>query len=207
MAGYPKVLTELIRELSKLPGIGAKTADRLAFYLLRAEKEEACRLGDAIYKLKAEAIFCSLCRNITESNPCSLCKDPQRNPHLLLIVEQPKDLLAFEAADIYDGRYYVLMGHLAPLAGETLEPQILKSLQNRIQDGTIQEIIIATNPTVEGDGTALYILKHLEKYPIKISKIAKGISSGTTIEYANKTILSDALEGRSLLSSKASSSP
>lgn len=196
MAGYPKLLASVIQELGKLPGIGAKTAERLAFHLLRSETEEAYQLSEAIRKLKAEAVFCKICQNLAEQDPCEICADPHRNKAVVLVVEQPKDLIAFEKAGFYEGRYHVLMGHIAPLEGNDLKSPVLRRLGERIKEEEIKEVILATNPTVEGDGTALYIAKFLENIEIKITRIAKGIASGTTIEFANKAILSDAFTGR-----------
>ncbi|MEK7487198.1 MAG: recombination mediator RecR [Planctomycetota bacterium] len=200
MTPYPKLLTAVIHELGKLPGVGPKTAERLAFYLLKLEDEEAYQLSEAIRKLKAEALFCSICQNLTELNPCEICADPERDLKTVLVVEQPKDLIAFEKAGIYHGRYHVLLGHIAPLEGEDLPPLALRNLRDRVKREKLLEIIIATNPTLEGDGTALYIAKSLEGAPpVKITRIAKGIASGTTIDYANKAILFDAFTGRQVI--------
>ena len=196
MAQYSETIERRMEELGKLPGIGARTAERLAFHLLRSSTEEAMALARAIHDVKTKIRPCSRCFNIAEGELCSICADPRRDQHVICVVEQPKDLLALESTGMYHGLYHVLMGHIAPL--ENMEPEdlTLDALAGRIDSGGVQEVILATNPTVTGDATALHIQGMLEQAGVKVSRLARGLPSGGSIEYASKSILSDALNER-----------
>ncbi len=196
MAQYSETIERLMDALGKLPGIGARTAERLAFHLLRSSTEEAMALARAIHDVKTKIRPCSRCFNIAEGELCSICADPRRDQHVICVVEQPKDLLALESTGMYHGLYHVLMGHIAPL--EDMEPEdlTLDALAGRINSGEVEEVILATNPTVTGDATALHIQGMLEQAGVKVSRLARGLPSGGSIEYASKSILSDALNER-----------
>lgn len=196
MAQYSETIERLMDALGKLPGIGARTAERLAFHLLRSSTEEAMALARAIHDVKTKIRPCSRCFNIAEGELCSICADPRRDQHVICVVEQPKDLLALESTGMYYGLYHVLMGHIAPL--EDMEPEdlTLDALAGRINSGEVEEVILATNPTVTGDATALHIQGMLEQAGVKVSRLARGLPSGGSIEYASKSILSDALNER-----------
>ena len=204
---YPNILKNLLEELQKLPGIGAKTAERLMFHILKAPDQEVFALASAIREVKEKVKKCKYCFNITEEDPCMICSNPKRDQSILCIVEQPKDLLAIEKTGQYQGLYHVLMGKLAPLENEHPEHLTIDALLKRIQkslgtDTPIREVILATNPNLEGDTTALYLFNCLKEYPLLISRIARGISSGSSIEFANEAILSDALNDRKTLQNK-----
>lgn len=198
MASYTQSIQSLISELSRLPGIGARSAERIAFHLLKQSKEDALRLADAIHDVKTKIKHCSICYNLTEADPCRICSDPRRDQGLVCIVEQPKDLLALEAAAAYGGTYHVLLGRIAPLDAAGPDELTIAPLMKRLESGTIREIILATNPTLEGDGTALYITQLIKSHhpQIQLTKLARGLPAGASIEYANKSILADALSGR-----------
>jgi recombination protein RecR len=198
MSSYTASIQNLIDQLSSLPGIGARSAERIAFHLLKQRPEEAIKLADAIRDVKTRIKHCSVCYNLTESDPCNICSDPARDQGLVCIVEQPKDLLALEGAGLYKGVYHVLLGAIRPLddidAGDlTIEP-----LMRRLESGAIRELIMGTNPTVEGDGTALYIQNEVSaRFPnVSVTRLARGLPAGSNIEYANRNILADAISGR-----------
>jgi len=198
---YPQILKNLLDSLQKLPGIGPKTAERLAFHLLKAPDSEAFELADAIRQVKENLKKCRYCFHITDEDPCAICSNPQRDTSIICVVEQSKDLMAIEKTGQYKGLYHVLMGRVAPLEDEHPESLTIDVLVERIQKslGTehpVKELIIATNPTLEGDTTSLYIIDQIKQFPITISKIARGIPVGTSIEFANDAILSDALNYR-----------
>ncbi|MFA6134139.1 MAG: recombination mediator RecR [Phycisphaerae bacterium] len=196
MTAYSSTIQRLIDELGKLPGIGARTAERLAFHLLKSSPEEALALADAIRDVKRLVKPCSVCFNLAEGDLCAVCSDARRDKGLVCVVEQPKDLLALESTGVYRGVYHVLMGHIAPL--ENIEPEdlTLAALADRVRAGGIREVILATNPTVAGDGTALHISSLLASSGVKITRLARGLPAGGQIEYSNKTILSDAISQR-----------
>lgn len=201
---YPAILKKLLEELEKLPGIGAKTAERLMFHILKASDEEAFALADSIRMVKEKVQKCRYCFNITDEDPCIYCANDKRDHSTICVVEQPKDLLAIEKTGHYQGLYHVLMGRLAPLEDQHPEhltiDHLAKRIENSMQSASpVREVIIATNPNLEGDTTSLYLCKILEKYPITISRIARGISSGTSIEFANSAILTDAMMERKTL--------
>ena len=196
MPGYSNTIERLIEEFSKLPGIGARTAERLAFHILKAKTDEAMALAEAIGDVKTRIRPCSECFNLAEEQLCVICADSRRDKSLICVVEQPKDLLAIESTGTYRGLYHVLMGHIAPLDGVEPEDLTIDALVERVTAGGVDEIILATNPTVAGDGTSLHICSLLEPLGVKITRLARGLPAGGQIEYAGKTILSDAINER-----------
>ena len=189
-------LSNLIDELAKLPGIGKKSAERLAYHVLRMHRNEAVALADAIRNCKENVGYCRQCYNLAEGELCSICRDPGRRADLLCVVEQPRDLMALEQTGIYRGLYHVLMGRIAPLEGIGPDQLTIEALVRRVREGKVEEVIMATNPTVEGDGTALHISNVLADLPVRITRLARGITTGSVLEFANSEILSDALSGR-----------
>ena len=189
-------VTKLVEEFAKLPGIGKKSAERLAYHVLRVHKSEALGLADAIRNVKENVRYCRTCYNLAEQDQCDICRDPKRDPGLLCVVEQPRDLMALEQAGNYKGLYHVLLGRLAPLEGLGPEQLTIEPLVERVRQGAFREIIMGTNPTLEGDGTALYISNLLADFPAEVTRLARGITSGSVLEFANKEILADALAGR-----------
>jgi recombination protein RecR len=196
MTQYSETIERLMQELGRLPGIGARTAERLTFYLLKAGDEEALGLAEAIRDLKTKIHPCKICFNPTEQDICNICSDNRRDKNILCVVEQPKDLLAIESTGMYRGVYHVLMGNIAPLDGIEAEDLTIDALIERVRAGEIREVILATNPTVAGDGTALHITSLLEPLGVRVTRLARGLPAGGQIEYANKSILSDALNER-----------
>jgi recombination protein RecR len=189
-------IDRLIKEFGRLPGIGPKTAERLTHYLLGANKSEALALADALRAIAEQVHACRQCFNLTEGELCNICMDPRRDPSLICVVEQPRDLAALERAGTYKGHYHVLQGRLAPLENIGPEQLTVDSLMRRVRQGSIQEVILATNPTLEGDGTALYISNLLAGAGARITRLARGLPSGSVLEFANSQMLVDALEGR-----------
>ena len=198
MSSYTRPIQNLMDELARLPGIGARSAERIAFHLLKQNAQDALKLADAIRDVKTRIKHCSVCYNLTEKDPCSICSDPARQANLVCIVEQPKDLLAIESTGLYRGLYHVLLGRISPLEGVDPGDLTLDALLQRIATGTITEIVMGTNPTMEGDGTALYIQSLISsKFPqVQVTRLARGLPTGSSIEYANKNILADAISGR-----------
>jgi recombination protein RecR len=192
------VIQRLIEELNRLPGIGPKTAERLAHHLLAAPHSEVFNLADALRDIKEKIRRCNQCCNLTEYDLCSLCTDPQRDNSVVCVVEQPRDVVALERSN-YRGLYHVLHGRLAPLDNMGPEQLTMDRLVSRVRSGTIKELIMATNPTLEGDGTALYISSLLADSGVKITRLARGLPSGSVLEFANSQMLADALEGRRAL--------
>ena len=190
------LLGGLIQELVRLPGIGQKTAQRLAFHLLKAERDDALRLADAIRAVKDGLSFCSDCRNIAEGNLCDLCLDPKRDRTRIVVVEEPSTLYAIERTRSYHGLYHVLLGALSPLDGVGPSDIKAQELMERLHRGGVQEVIIATNPTIEGEATALYLTKLIKPLGIRTSRIAYGIPVGMDLEYADEVTLIKSLEGR-----------
>jgi len=190
------LLARLIKELVRLPGIGQKTAQRLAFHILKTESDEALRLAEAIRAVKEGLAFCRQCRNIAEGELCEFCLDPKRDHTKILVVEEPSTLYAIERSGGYRGLYHVLLGALSPLDG--IGPSDIKAqeLADRLKDGTVQEVILATNPTIEGEATAIYLTKLIKPYGLRVSRIAYGIPVGMDIEYADEVTLIKSLEGR-----------
>jgi len=194
MAKFAEPLVRLIDELKKLPGIGAKTAQRLAFHILRSPDAEA--LAEAVLSVRASLRLCSVCNNITDVDPCSYCTSATRNPRLVCVVEEPTNIAAVEKTRHYNGVYHVLHGSLSPLHGIGPEQLRTASLVRRIDEGQVDEVILATNPTVEGEATAGYLAELLRRPAVKVTRIATGIPAGSDIEYADEVTLSRALEGR-----------
>jgi recombination protein RecR len=192
-------VNDLIDQLGRLPGIGRKTAERLAYHLLRVSKGEALALAEAIRTVREHVRYCSVCYNLAEGELCSICLDTSRDNSQLCIVEQPRDLLALEQASVYRGLYHVLLGRIAPLEGIGPDQLTIDALVNRVRRGNFSEIIMATNPTVEGDGSALYITNQLAEFPVDVTRLARGITSGSVLEHTNREILADALAGRQRL--------
>jgi len=193
---YTESLNRLIEEFGKLPGIGPKTAERLAFYILNARSDEAIALSNAISDVKTRIKKCRLCGSIAEDDHCNICADPKRDKSILCIVEQPKDIVGLEKTASCKWLYHVLGGHIAPLEGIDPDDLNIKSLIERVRKGNITEVVMATNPNIAGDGTALYISSLLKNTGVKITRLARGLPSGSTIEYANAKILTDAILGR-----------
>ena len=189
-------VSKLIDEFAKLPGIGRKSAERLAYHVLRTHRSEAEALADAIRNVKQNVRYCRNCYNLAEAEECAICRDPKRRQDILCVVEQPRDLMALEQSGTYRGLYHVLLGRIAPLEGIGAEQLTIEALVRRVRDGAFRELIMATNPTVEGDGTALHISNLLSEMPLRITRLARGITSGSVLEFANKEILADALTGR-----------
>jgi recombination protein RecR len=199
MAEAASALTVLVEQLNKLPGIGKKSAERLAFHLLRVHESEALALADAIRHVRENVHYCRLCFNLAEGELCSLCLDSRRDATRLCIVEQPRDLMALEQAGAYNGLYHVLLGRIAPLDGIGPEQLTIDALVERVRSGNFAEVIMATNPNVEGDGTALFISNLLAEFPLVMTRLARGVTSGSVLEFTNKEILADALAGRQKL--------
>lgn len=196
---FSQSVSDLIEQLGRLPGIGRKSAERLAYHILRVNRTEAMALSDAIRAVRENVRYCSVCFNLAEGPLCSICSDTRREPNRLCIVEQPRDLIALEQAAIYKGMYHVLLGRISPLEGVGPDQLTIDALVERVRRGNFVEIIMATNPTVEGDGTALYISNQLAEFPVEMTRLARGVTSGSMLEYVNKEILADALEGRQKL--------
>jgi recombination protein RecR len=190
------LLIRLIRELVRLPGIGQKTAQRLAFHVLKAEREEAIRLADAIRAVKEGLSFCQQCRNIAEGELCEFCLDPKRDHTKILVVEESSTLYAIERAGGFRGLYHVLLGSLSPLDGVGPADIRAQDLADRVKEGGIQEVILATSPTIEGEATAIYLTKLIKPYGARVSRIAYGIPVGMDIEYADEVTLIKSIEGR-----------
>ncbi|HXV20606.1 MAG TPA: recombination mediator RecR [Desulfuromonadales bacterium] len=186
----------LVAELAKFPGIGQKTATRLAFFILRQPPVEAEALAAAIRELKAKVRFCSNCFHITESDPCSLCVDPGRDDRLLCIVEEPQDLIAIERSRSFRGRYHVLHGALSPLDGIGPDELRIRELVSRLESGQVQEAVVATNFTVEGEATALYLARLIRPLGIRVTRLAHGIPMGSDLEYVDEATVNRAVEGR-----------
>jgi len=189
-------VTRLVDEFAKLPGIGKKSAERLTYHILRVHKTEALSLADAIRSIKENVRYCNRCYNLAEGELCAICQDTRRDTSMFCIVEQPRDLIALEQSGTFKGLYHVLLGRIAPLEGIGPEQLTIDALIERVRAGGIREVIMATNPTLEGDGTALYISHRLADFPIEITRLARGLTTGSVLEFANKEILADALTGR-----------
>jgi recombination protein RecR len=189
-------INKLIQEFNKLPGIGPKSAQRLAFYLLRAPDEQSRLLAEAILSLKQKITLCSICFNVTESDPCPICRSDQRDHGQICIVEQPQDILALEHTGIYHGLYHVLHGAISPTEGIGTEDIRIKELLNRLQDGSVKEVILATNTNLEGEQTAMYLSRLISPLGIKVTRLARGLPFGTELEYADDVTLTRAIEGR-----------
>lgn len=196
MSEYAAPLARLIDELKRLPGIGQKSAQRIAFHLERAPREDVQRLAEALLDAKDKIRLCSVCNNLTESDPCEYCSDPRRDSEVLCVVETPYNVISVEKAHEFRGRYHVLHGALSPLQGIGPEQLKLKNLIDRLKDGTVRELIMATSPTVEGEATAVYLAKLVKPLGVKVSRIAMGIPVGSDLEFADEVTMLRALEGR-----------
>lgn len=192
----PESLAELVEQLQKLPGIGAKSAQRLAFHILRTPREDADRLCDAIRAVKERVTYCSICNNITDSDPCRFCSSPSRDHRVICVVEEPQNVSVVEKTREFRGVYHVLMGALSPLHGVGPDDLKIKGLLSRVSAGGVEEVIIATNPTVEGEATALYLARLLKPLGVRVTRIATGIPVGSDLEYADEVTMTRAMEGR-----------
>ncbi|HEV2304612.1 MAG TPA: recombination mediator RecR [Candidatus Acidoferrales bacterium] len=196
MPDFAPSITKLIDELKHLPGIGQKTAQRLAFFLLRADRDRALALADAIREAKEKIRECSICNNITDTDPCYFCTSPTRDKKTICVVEEAPNISAIEKTREYSGMYHVLGGALSPLQGRGPEQLKIKSLIERLKPGTVEEIIIATNPTAEGEATAVYLSKLIKPLGVRVTRIAMGIPVGSDLEYADEVTMMKAMEGR-----------
>jgi recombination protein RecR len=193
---FAEPMAQLIEELKKLPGVGGKSAQRMAFHILRASSEDADSLAAAIRNLKEKLHLCSICSNITDVDPCSYCSNPGRNQRLVCVVEEPTNIAAVEKTRFYNGVYHVLHGSISPLHGVGPEQLRIPSLLKRIENGSVDEVIIATNPTMEGEATAVYLTGLLKRPGVRVTRIATGIPAGSDIEYADEVTMLKAIEGR-----------
>jgi recombination protein RecR len=189
-------ISKLVQEFSKLPGIGPKSAQRITFYLLRASEEQAKLLAEALLSLKQKITLCSTCCNVTESDPCPICRNHERDASRICIVEQPQDILALEHTGIYKGLYHVLHGAISPTEGIGAEDIRIKELLSRLQNSSVQEVILATNTNLEGEQTAMYLSQLIAPLGIRVTRLARGLPFGTELEYADDVTLTRALEGR-----------
>jgi len=193
---YEGAVQELIDELGRLPGVGPKSAQRLAFHILEADPQDMKRLVDAITTVKERVKFCTVCGNVTEQELCNICRDPRRDPSVICVVEESKDVLAVERTRSFRGRYHVLGGAINPIAGIGPEQLRIRELLTRLNDGAIQEIIIATDPNLEGEATATYLARMLKSIGITVTRLASGLPVGGDLEYADEVTLGRAFEGR-----------
>lgn len=196
MAFYPAPVARLIDALQRLPGIGPKTAQRLTFFLLKRPADEVRELSESLVAVKDRIVYCQTCFNVTDEDPCRLCADPARDARLLCVVEEPNDLMAMERTGEYRGRYHVLLGALSPLDGIGPDDLKVRELLVRLENGAVAEVILATNPNVEGEATALYLARLLRPLGMRVTRIARGLPVGGDLEYADQVTLSKALEGR-----------
>ena len=193
---HADVIDSLIQEFNKLPGIGPKSAQRIVFYLLRAGDEQSKSLAEAILSLKRKITLCSTCCNVTESDPCSICRSDKRDRSQVCIVEQPQDILALEHTGIYSGMYHVLHGAISPTEGIGTDDIRARELMDRLKDGVVKEVILATNPNFEGEQTAMYLSHLITPLGIRVTRLARGLPFGTELEYADDVTLTRAIEGR-----------
>jgi recombination protein RecR len=196
-SAYTDSLNELIEQFGKLPGIGPKTAERLAFHILKSNTQEAMKLAEAVSRVKKNITQCSTCFNLAEGKTCRICTDPKRDHSIICVVEQPKDVISLEKTGMCKWVYHVLNGHIAPLEGIEPADLTIDQLIRRIREGEIEEVVMATNPNVEGDGTALYISSLLRPLKVKVTRLARGLPTGSTIEYSAGSILAEAILARS----------
>ena len=196
MPDFAEPLARLITEFKRLPGIGQKSAQRLAFHVLRAGREDAEHLAQALLDVKDKLGLCRICNNITDGEVCSYCSDSNRDPRIVCVVEEPHNIVGIETTRQFEGRYHVLHGALSPLRGIGPESLKLKNLVERIGEGEIQEVIVATNPTVEGEATAVYLARLLKPLGVKVTRIGMGIPVGSDLEFADEVTISKAMEGR-----------
>ena len=198
-SAIPEPVTKLVEAFSRLPGVGPKTASRLTYYLLRAPDEYSLGLADALGNLKAQTRFCSACFNITVADPCAICSSRDRDEAILAVVEEPLDLMAIERTGVYRGRYHVLHGAISPVEGIGPDDLKIRELVARVAQGQASEVIIATNPGMEGDATAMYLQRELASSKVKVTRLARGLPTGGDLEYVDSITLMRALEGRSEL--------
>lgn len=196
MKDYPEPVSRLIAELKELPGIGTKSAQRIAFHILRANSDGARHLARAILDVKERIVTCSVCNNITDDDPCFYCSSPDRNPRVICVVEEPPNVVAIEKTHEFKGRYHVLMGSLSPLQGIGPDQLKIAGLLERLSQGEIEEVILATNPNVEGEATAIYLSKLIKPLGVRVTRIAMGIPVGSELDYADEITVGKALEGR-----------
>ena len=196
MSRFAEPMARLIEELKKLPGVGTKSAQRYAFYLLRASDEDAAALADAVRGLKASLRLCSICNNVTDVDPCAYCASPSRNQRLVCVVEEPTNITSVERTQMYQGVYHVLHGTLSPLHGVGPDQLRAKTLIGRVERGEVDEVIVATSPTLEGEATAHWLATALRGFRLRITRIATGVPAGSDIEYADEVTMARAMEGR-----------
>jgi len=196
MSDIAPPVAALIEEFSKLPGVGVKTAQRLTFFILRSPTDQARRLAEAIMRVKESIVYCSRCFNITETDPCAICSNPNRDQEMICVVEEPLDVLALEKTGVYKGLYHVLHGALSPVEGFGPKDLRIDELLKRLREGNVREVILATNPNFEGEYTANYIQKELKPFNVHITGLARGLPIGGDLEYADEGTLSRAIEGR-----------
>ncbi|MBZ2197364.1 recombination mediator RecR [Occultella gossypii] len=196
MAAYEGIIADLIEELGRLPGVGPKSAQRIAFYILAADPADVRRLAHVLTEVKTKVRFCEICGNVSEETQCRICRDPRRDPAMLCVVEEAKDVVAIERTREFRGRYHVLGGAINPIDGVGPDDLRIRELMTRLADGAIQEIIIATDPNVEGEATATYLARMLRPMGLTISRLASGLPVGGDLEYADEITLGRAFEGR-----------
>ena len=196
MAALPKAVSKLIDAFGRLPGIGPKTASRLTYHLLRGGQEEAELLAEALSQLHHQTVLCSTCCNISEEDPCAICSDPGRERATICVVEEPLDVVAIENTARYRGLYHVLHGHISPMDKIGPDELRIKELLRRLEGGSVQEMILATNPTMEGDATAIYVSRLVHPLGVKVTRLALGLPRGGDVEYADKVTLAEAIAGR-----------
>lgn len=196
MKAYHETLAQLIEAISELPGLGRRSAERIAMYLLKASKSDSVRLSQLLLELHEKTRFCKICNHYSDGEVCSICSDPSRDDKLICVVEDPKDLIAIEKTEVYSGKYHVLLGAISALDGIGPEEIQLAGLLDRVKKGKVREVILATNPNTEGDTTAFYIQKLLKPFSVKTTRIARGVPIGNHLEYTDSATLSRALEGR-----------
>ena len=199
MKAYSEVMTKLVESLSKLPGIGKRSAERIVFHLLKTKKEDALALGELVKQLREHVVFCGVCHNFSDGKLCHICSDPGRDSGIICVVEDPKDVAALEKTGGHPGVYHVLLGALSPLDGIGPDQICIADLLERVKQKKVREVILATNPNTEGDTTALYLAKVLAPFKIKVTRLARGIPVGSHIEYTDQATLARALAGRHLL--------
>jgi recombination protein RecR len=193
---FPEPMSRLIEELKKLPGVGGKTAQRFAFHILRSSEEDAMLLADAVREVKASLRLCSICNNITDVDPCVYCASPTRNQRLVCVLEEPTNIASIEKTRHYNGVYHVLHGALSPLHGVGPEQLRISNLEKRVKSGAVDELILATNPTIEGEATATYLSRLFGGLGVRVTRIATGVPVGSDIEYADEVTMQKAMEGR-----------
>jgi recombination protein RecR len=196
MSGYTESMRNLIEEFAKMPGIGPKTAERLAFYILKTNRETAGALARAIVRIKEATRFCAVCNNLSEQDRCDICRDQKRDTSVICVVENPEDIASIEKTGSFQGIYHVLLGTLSPLNGVGPDDLKIKDLIARLRNGAAKEVIIATNPDTEGEATALYLIRLIKPLGIKVTRIASGIPMGTNLEYIDQASLIKSIEGR-----------